>query len=96
MFNDLHDTIGTDNGVMHQMRAPAVPPLHPGHIHRITMLSFAYKHAIPHHNGVHRANNIEQLWTILNYRWTMLKVSAWYKKEEKKKGGKITHKRDYV
>ena len=81
---------------MYDLCAPAVAVLGASEVNGIATLSFAHEHAIPHHNGVHRANNIEQLWTILNYRWTMLKASAWYKKEEKKKGGKITHKRDYV
>ena len=61
VFYDLHNAIGTNNGVMYDLCAPTVAVLGASEVNGIATLSFAHEHAIPHHNGIHRANNIEQL-----------------------------------
>lgn len=52
MLDDLHDAIDTDDGVMDDLRAPAVAVLGACEVNGIATLSFAHKHAIPYHDGV--------------------------------------------
>ena len=53
VFYDLHNAIGTNNGVMYDLCAPAIAVLGASEVNGIATLSFAYEHAIAHHNGVH-------------------------------------------
>ena len=51
-FDDLHDTIGMDDGVMNNLRSPSVAELKARKINSIALLYLTNKDAIPHHNGI--------------------------------------------
>lgn len=53
MLDDLHDAIDTDDGVMDDLRAPAVAVLGACEVNGIATLSLAHEDTIPHHNGIH-------------------------------------------
>ena len=51
-FYNLYDTIGMDDGVMNELRAPSVAELNARKINSIALLYLTNKDAIPHHNGI--------------------------------------------
>ncbi len=63
---DSYNTICLDYSIMYYLRAPSVAILGAVTEDCIAFLPFAHKHAIPHHNGIHRANNAIQCYTILH------------------------------
>jgi hypothetical protein len=46
VFNDLHNTIGANDGIMDYLRAPSVAILRAGEIDGIAPLHFAHEDAI--------------------------------------------------